>query len=81
MTRVTISESRYNGNVQYHDQEESKSNSGVHTLTHDKIIKYPFNKNNIANIEKYGLSIIINRLSFNSSKNVLFSHVRIVKPP
>ena len=36
---------RDNGNVQSHDQEESKlnssitANSGVHTLTYDKIIK------------------------------------------
>ena len=36
---------RDNGNVQSHDQEESKlnstinANSGAHTLTHDKMIK------------------------------------------
>ena len=36
---------RDNGNVQSHDKEESKlystitANSGVHTLTHDQIIK------------------------------------------
>ena len=36
---------RDNGNVQSHDQEDSKlnssitTNSGVHTLTHDRIIK------------------------------------------
>ena len=48
---------RDNGNVQFHDQEESKLNStininsGGHTLTHDKIIKSPFNKNNIATIK------------------------------
>ena len=48
---------RDNGNVQFHDQEESKlnstinTNSGAHTLTHDKIIKSPFNKNNIATIK------------------------------
>ena len=48
---------RDNGNVQFHDQEESKLNStininsGAHTLTHDKIIKSPFNKNNIATIK------------------------------
>ena len=47
---------RYNGNVQSHDQEESKlnstinANSGAHTLTHDNIIKSPFNKNNLATI-------------------------------
>ena len=45
---------RGNGNVQSHDQEESKlnitinGNSGAYTLTHDKIIKSPFNKNNAA---------------------------------
>ena len=48
---------RDNGNVQSHDQEESKlnstisENSGAHTLTHDKIIKSPFNKNNVATIK------------------------------
>ena len=42
-----------NGNVQFHDEEESKLNStvnvnkGVHTLTHDKIISR-FNKDNVA---------------------------------
>ena len=41
---------RGNGNVQSHDQEESKlnsttkANSGVHTLTEDKIIKTLFNE-------------------------------------
>ena len=41
-----------NGNVQFHDQEESElnstinANSGAHTLTDDKIIKSPFHKNN-----------------------------------
>ena len=45
---------RDNYNIQSHDQEESKLNStinadsGAHTLTHDKIIKSPFNKNNAA---------------------------------
>ena len=45
---------RDNYNIQSHDQEESKLNStinadsGAHTLTHDKIIKSPFNKNNVA---------------------------------
>ena len=45
-------------NVQSHDQEESKlnstinANSGAHTLfTHDKIIKSPFDKNNVATIK------------------------------
>ena len=46
-----------NRNVQFHDQEENKlnrainANSGAHTLTHDKIIKNPFNKNNVATIK------------------------------
>ena len=46
-----------NGNVQCHDQEESKlscinnANSGAHTLTRDKIIKIPFNKSNAATVE------------------------------
>ena len=45
---------RGKGNVQSHDQKESKlkskinANSGAHTLSHDKIIRSPFNKNNIA---------------------------------
>ena len=45
---------RDNSNVQSRDQEESKLNgtiktsSGAHTLTHDKIIKFPFNKNDVA---------------------------------
>ena len=45
-----------NGNVQSHDQEESilnciiNANSGANTLTHDKMIKSPFNKNNLATI-------------------------------
>ena len=48
---------RDNGNVQSYDKEESKlngktnGNSGAHTLTHDKIIKSSFNKNNIATIK------------------------------
>ena len=48
---------RDNGNVQSHGQEESKlnstinANSGAHTLKHDKIIKGPFNENNIATIK------------------------------
>ena len=48
---------RDNGNVQSHGQEESKlnstinANSGAHTLKHDKIIKGPFNKNNIATVK------------------------------
>ena len=43
--------------VQSYDQEENKlnsninANSGAHTLTHDKIIKSPFNKNNVATIK------------------------------
>ena len=49
---------RDNGNNQSHEQEESKfnhtinTNSGAHTLTHDKIIKNPFNKNNVATIKR-----------------------------
>ena len=52
---------RDNVNVQSHDQEESKlnitiySNSGAHTLTHDKIIKSQFNKNNVATIKTNSL--------------------------
>ena len=46
---------RDNGNVQYHDQEKGKLNStiknGVHTLTHDKIVKTALNKNNVATIK------------------------------
>ena len=46
-----------NGNVQSHDQEKSKlsstinANSGAHTLTHEKITKSAFNKNNVATIK------------------------------
>ena len=42
---------RDSGNIESHDQEESKLNStinanrGAHTLTHDKIIQSPFNRN------------------------------------
>ena len=49
---------RDNVNVQSHDQEESKfnssiiANSGAHTPAYDKIIKSPFNKNNLATIKK-----------------------------
>ena len=45
---------RNNGNSQSPEQEESKlnstinANSGAQTPTDDKIIKSPFNKNNIA---------------------------------
>ena len=48
---------RDNGNVQSHDQEESKLNSTInvnnraHTLTDDKIIKSRFNKNNLTTIK------------------------------
>ena len=48
---------RDNDNVQSHDQEESKlnstinANSGAHSLTHDKIIKSPCNKNNVTTIK------------------------------
>ena len=46
-----------NGNVQSHDQEKSKlistinANSGAHTLTHEKITKSAFDKNNVATIK------------------------------
>ena len=46
---------RDNGNVQFHDQEQSELNStinvneGFHTLTHNKIIS-SFNKGNVATI-------------------------------
>ena len=46
-----------NGNAQSHYKVKSKlnntiiANSDAHTLTHDKIIKSPFNKNNIATIK------------------------------
>ena len=45
---------RRNGNVQSHSHEESKlnsiinANSGAHTLSHGKVIKSQFNKNNVA---------------------------------
>ena len=48
---------RDNSIIQSHDQGESKlsstinTNSDVHTITHDKIIKSPLNKNNIATIK------------------------------
>ena len=49
---------RDNDNVQSHDQEESKLNStinancGAHTLlSHDKVIKCLFHKNNVATIK------------------------------
>ena len=51
---ITIND---NGNIQSHDQEESKLNStinmssGTHTLTHDKVRKSPSNKNNIATLK------------------------------
>ena len=46
-----------NGNVQSHNQQESKLNSainaksGAHTLTHDKTIKSPFSKNNVITLK------------------------------
>ena len=52
--QITISG---NGNVQSNEQEESKlnsninANSGARTLKIDKIIKSPFNKNNVATIK------------------------------
>ena len=48
---------RDNDNVESHDQEESKlnntinANTGSRRLTHDKIIKIPFKKINIATIK------------------------------
>ena len=48
---------RDNGNVESHDQEESKlnntinANGGSRRLAHDKIIKIPFKKINIATIK------------------------------
>ena len=48
---------RGNGNVQSHNQEQSKlgstinASSGAHTLTYDKIIKSSFNNNNVATIK------------------------------
>ena len=48
---------RVNGNLQSHDQEESKlystinANSGAHILTHGKIIKSPFIKNNVGTMK------------------------------
>ena len=54
MKRITI---RDNGNVQPHDQKESKlndtinANSGAHALTYDKNNNNPFNKNNLATIK------------------------------
>ena len=46
-----------NGNIQFHDQEESKlnnttnANSFAHKLTRCKIMKRPFNQNNISTIK------------------------------
>ena len=46
-----------NGNVQLHNQQESRLNStintksGAHTLTHDKTIKSPFSKNNVITLK------------------------------
>ena len=45
------------GNVQFHEQEENRlnstiiANSGAYTVTHDKMIKSSFNKNNVATIK------------------------------
>ena len=53
--RITIC---HNGNVKSHGEEESKFSStinvdnGAHTLTHDKIIKSPCIKNDVATIEE-----------------------------
>ena len=45
-----------NNDAQSDDPEESKlnninTNSGAHTLAHDKILKSPFNKNNVATMK------------------------------
>ena len=46
-----------NGKVQSHNHQENNLNSsinvniGAHTLTNDKIVKNPFNKNNVAIIK------------------------------
>ena len=100
--RITI---RDDGNVQSHDQEESKLNSTINTYTwqsnkkfYSISIKYQLlkqikfyqrsyyyalsNRCNGADVMflfKDGLSLIINRLSFNSSKSFLLSRVRILK--
>ena len=48
---------RDNGNVQSHDQEETKlsntckTNSCFHAVTDDKIMKTPFDKNDVATIK------------------------------
>ena len=79
---------RDNGNVQSHDKEESKlnstitANSGAHTLLTNISLQALSNRYNGADVMflfKDGLSLIINRLSFNSSENLSFSLVRIVK--
>ena len=53
--QITI---RDNGNAQSHDKKKKSklnstinANSGAHILTHEKIIKNPYNKNNIATIK------------------------------
>ena len=57
-TSITLSKIRNNGNVQSHDQEESKLNStiitniGTHTLIDNHIINSLFNKNNVETIIK-----------------------------
>ena len=57
--RITTRDS---GNVQYHDQEESKLNSTInvnndaHTLTDDKIIISRFNKKNLGTIKSKEIS-------------------------
>ena len=40
-----------NDNVQSHDKERCKLNSGAHKLTDKKIIKITLNKNNVATIK------------------------------
>ena len=57
--RITTRDS---GNVQYHDQEESKLNCTInvnndaHTLTDDKIIISRFNKKNLGTIKSKEIS-------------------------
>ena len=58
--RITIFD---NSNVQSHDQEEGKlkssfkANSSAYTRIHDKIIKRPFNKNNVGTFKsKYNFN-------------------------
>ena len=51
------STTRDNDNVQSHEEKESKLNStiitsnGAYSLIGDKIMRYPFNESNVANIK------------------------------